>query len=77
MQSLERLAAHEVADQVRGGELSAVDVLEHHLQRIEEHAGLGAFVFVDADRARTVAKDVDRRVADPVAIPAQRTLLRP
>jgi len=53
-----------IADAVRAGRLSAVEVTEHHLGRIQKlNEPVNAFVFVDADRALRVADDVDRRVA--------------
>jgi aspartyl-tRNA(Asn)/glutamyl-tRNA(Gln) amidotransferase subunit A len=61
---LHELDAVAVADQVRGGELRAVDVLEHHLERIERfNPKVRAFVHLDPDRARSKAAEVDRRVA--------------
>ena len=64
MDDLHLLDARTIADEVRAGRLSAVDVLEHHLDRIERlNEPLNAFVFLDPDRARAVAADVDRRVA--------------
>jgi aspartyl-tRNA(Asn)/glutamyl-tRNA(Gln) amidotransferase subunit A len=53
-----------LADAVRAGTRRARDVVDEHLARIEADNGeINAFVFVDADRARAVADDVDRRVA--------------
>lgn len=64
MGDLHSRSAVSIADDVRAGRLRAVDVLEHHLERIERLNGFtGAFVFLDPDRARSVASDVDRRVA--------------
>jgi len=49
---------------VRKGELKAVDVLAHHLARIDRYnPALNAFVHLDPDRAMGVATDIDRRVA--------------
>ncbi|HEX9889385.1 MAG TPA: amidase [Nitriliruptorales bacterium] len=66
---LHELSATEIADAVRAGRLRAVDVLDHHLRRIEERNGeLGAMVHVDPDRAWAVAARVDQQVeygADP------------
>ncbi len=57
-------SAVEAADAIRRGELSARELLERCLARIEEHDGaLNAFVHLDADGARRAAADVDRRVA--------------
>lgn len=62
-------AAHDIADAVRAGDLSARDVLEHHLDRIDRiNPALNAFVFLDPDRARATADEVDagvRRGDDP------------
>ena len=56
--------AWELAEQVRGGELSAGDLLELSLARIEQFdPKLNAVCFVDADQARADAERVDRRVA--------------
>ncbi|GAA4214765.1 amidase [Actinocatenispora rupis] len=41
---------------VRRGEVSPVELVEHHLARIEAYAGLGAFVTVSAEQARSAAK---------------------
>ena len=61
---LHELDAAVVADKVRGGELRAIDVLEHHLERIERfNAKVRAFVHLDPDRARSTANEIDRRVA--------------
>jgi aspartyl-tRNA(Asn)/glutamyl-tRNA(Gln) amidotransferase subunit A len=61
---LHELNAVDVADKVRGGELRAVDVLEHHLDRIERfNSKVRAFVHLDPDRARSTASEIDRRVA--------------
>ena len=53
-----------IADAVRAGTLSAKEVLEVSLERIERiNPTINAFVFVDADRARQVAAAVDDAVA--------------
>ena len=57
-------SAGAVADAVRAGQVAARDVAEAALERIERlNPALNAFVFVDPERARAVADDVDRRVA--------------
>jgi aspartyl-tRNA(Asn)/glutamyl-tRNA(Gln) amidotransferase subunit A len=49
---------------VRAGEVSAREVLEHHLSAIEAREGeIHAFNLVQGDDARAAADDVDRRVA--------------
>ncbi len=56
--------ARTIADGVRAGRIRAVEVLEEALDRIERlNEGINAVVFVDAERARAVAADVDRAVA--------------
>lgn len=64
--------AREIADAVRGGELKAVDVLDHALAAITaRNEELGAFVHLDAELARSVAEAVDAKVAngeDPGAL---------
>lgn len=63
-QALHELSARAVADGVRAGRLRARDVLEACLDRIAlVDPAVGAFVFVDAERARAVADEVDRQVA--------------
>jgi aspartyl-tRNA(Asn)/glutamyl-tRNA(Gln) amidotransferase subunit A len=57
-----QLGVCEIAELVRSGDLSAAEVVEHSLERIEERdTEIGAFVHVDADRARTAALDIDNR----------------
>lgn len=57
-------SAIEAAEAIRRGELSAVELLERCLDRIEEHnPELNAFVHLDADAARAQADEVDARVA--------------
>ena len=54
-----------LADDVRAGRRSALDVTEQHLQAIEHHDGdLHAFLTVLGDAARAAAAAVDRQVAD-------------
>jgi aspartyl-tRNA(Asn)/glutamyl-tRNA(Gln) amidotransferase subunit A len=56
--------ATEIAAAVRSGALSAVDVLEEHLTRIEAGDGeINAFNFVTADAARTRAAEIDALVS--------------
>ena len=56
--------AWQLADSVRSGSLSASELLEHQLARIDAHnESLGAFVFVDPERARARAAEVDATVA--------------
>ncbi len=59
-----RLDAHAIADLVRGGELSAKEVLETFAERIEEHnETLVSFVHLDLDGARARAAEIDSAVA--------------
>ncbi len=56
--------AWQIADAVRAGQLSAVEVLDHYLARIDEvESDVNAWVRRDADSARAEARDIDRRVA--------------
>lgn len=54
--------AVDIAAAVRGGEVTAVEVLEQHLEHIERvDRRVGAFEVVDASLARAAAKAVDER----------------
>lgn len=56
--------ARTVAGAVRAGELKARDVVDRCLERVERlNPTINAYVFVDGDRARRAADEVDRRVA--------------
>ena len=56
-------SAVELAREIRTGERSPVDVVEAHLERIEERDGvINAFVTVAADRAREAAEEAERAV---------------
>jgi amidase len=58
------LTAVEVAAAMRGGELSASDVLETQLARIARHNPvLNAIVTLDADQARRRAREADQALA--------------
>ncbi len=55
--------ASEIADAVRGGELSACDVLDVHLERIERlDPELNTVCYLDVDAARARAEEVDAEV---------------
>ena len=57
---LSRQPARVLARRLRRGELTAVEVLEAHLERIARHNGsLNAVLSLDADRARKSAKAAD------------------
>jgi aspartyl-tRNA(Asn)/glutamyl-tRNA(Gln) amidotransferase subunit A len=64
--------AWELADAVRGGQQSAMDLLDVSLQRLEEHdPALNAVCHLDADAARARATEIDAQVArggDPGAL---------
>ena len=58
---IEILPAHELAQRLRSGEISAVDVVESHLERIAEvNPKLNAVVALDSDAALTAARNADR-----------------
>jgi aspartyl-tRNA(Asn)/glutamyl-tRNA(Gln) amidotransferase subunit A len=62
--SLTRLSAAEIAQQVAAGEVSAVEVAEAHLDRIEAvDSSVHAFLHVDAEGALRAAADVDAKRA--------------
>ena len=59
-----RLDAYEIADRVRGGDVSAKEVLESFAERIERYnEELNAIVYIDLDGARAQAAQIDARVA--------------
>ena len=59
------LSALEQAAALRKGELSAVELVEHHLRRIDDLDGvLGAFVTVTADAALAQAAEADAALRD-------------
>ncbi|HEY3503904.1 MAG TPA: amidase [Actinocatenispora sp.] len=68
MGELHESTAVAMAAAVRRGEVSPVDLVEHHLARIEAYAGLGAFVTVTDEAARSAAKAVEVAVtmAEPL-----------
>jgi Asp-tRNA(Asn)/Glu-tRNA(Gln) amidotransferase A subunit family amidase len=62
--SVTTFPAHEIARLVARREVSPVDVVDAHLERIEAlNPELNAFVFVDADGARAAARAAERAVA--------------
>ncbi|MET1071187.1 MAG: Asp-tRNA(Asn)/Glu-tRNA(Gln) amidotransferase subunit GatA [Umezawaea sp.] len=70
--SLIRSTAAELAAKIHGGEVSAVEVAQAHLDRISSvDKGINAFLHVDAEGALAAAKKVDDDVAAgrPVASP--------
>jgi Asp-tRNA(Asn)/Glu-tRNA(Gln) amidotransferase A subunit family amidase len=59
-----KLDAHEIADRVRDGEVSAKEVLETFVERIERYnEELNAIVHIDLDGARAQAAAIDQRIA--------------
>jgi aspartyl-tRNA(Asn)/glutamyl-tRNA(Gln) amidotransferase subunit A len=64
MAELFRMSAAEIAGAVRGGEVSAIEVTDAHLARIEQvDPQVHAFLHVAADQAREAARAVDQRRA--------------
>jgi aspartyl-tRNA(Asn)/glutamyl-tRNA(Gln) amidotransferase subunit A len=62
MAELFRMSAAEIAGAVRGGEVSAAEVTDAHLARIEQvDPRVRAFLHVAADQAREAASTVDRQ----------------
>jgi len=56
--------ATQIADLVRSGDVSAKEVLEAHIERIEQHnETLNALIYLNLDQARAAASAVDDRVA--------------
>ena len=56
--------AHELAHRIVAKEICAVELLEHYLKRIEAHnPQLNAIIWMDAERAREMARRVDAAIA--------------
>ena len=53
-------SCHEIARRVRGGDVSAEEVVAHHLDRIEARADLNAFITSDRERALLAARSLAR-----------------
>jgi amidase len=73
MAELHDLTALEQAGAVRRREISPVELVEHHLARVDRRNDeLGAFVTVTEDAARQQAKEAEARVTaeDPALLPA-------
>ncbi|HET8679705.1 MAG TPA: amidase, partial [bacterium] len=65
MAEVTRLSASALAGQIRGGRLRAADAVEAYLARIAAiDAGVGAYVEVLADRARSQAETLDAEIVD-------------
>ena len=70
MTGLHDLDAHAQAAALRAGEVSSVELVRHHLDRIDAHAGdLGAFITVTHERALARAAEADARLAAGDAAP--------
>lgn len=66
MTELHDLDATAQAQLLRDGEVTSVELVRHHLDRIDAHAeALGAFITVTADDALERAAAADRRLAEP------------
>jgi aspartyl-tRNA(Asn)/glutamyl-tRNA(Gln) amidotransferase subunit A len=61
---LTRLYAHQMADRLRDGETSSLELLEAHLHAIADtDRAIHAWLAVDEDRARAAAVDADKTLA--------------
>lgn len=70
MTELHDLDATSQAEALRSGEVSSVELVQHHLDRIDRHsATLGAFVTVTADRALAQAARSDAAIRAGTAAP--------
>ncbi|MRK00215.1 amidase [Aeromicrobium sp. S22] len=68
MSELHELDATDQAELLRGGEVSSVELVRHHLDRIDRYAAdLGAFVTVTADLALAQAGEADAAIASGAA----------
>ena len=59
----ESRSARALGDALRAGRVSAVELAQHHLQRIRAHAGLGAFLATDETVSLAQARAADARLA--------------
>lgn len=72
MTELHELDAIAQAGLLRAGEVSSVELVRHHLDRVERHdARLGAFITVTADLALQQAADADAAIARGTAAPLE------
>ena len=66
MAELHDLDAHEQAAALAAGEVSSVELVQHHLDRIDAHdEALGAFITVTHERALRWAAELPMRDARP------------
>jgi len=66
---LQQLSLAELAASLRAREISAVELARHFLARMDQHAGLGAFLATDADATLSQARAADARLAQGDAAP--------
>lgn len=65
MSELAFKSATDLAAMIRAKEISAVDLLEHYLDRVERYnPALNAIIVMDADRARARAREADAALAN-------------
>src|SRR3954447_179076 len=70
MSELHDLSMLDQAAAIRRREVSAVELVDHYLDRIERHnQTVGAFVQVAPDRARAAAKDAESAVTSGADLP--------
>ncbi|AWB94236.1 amidase [Aeromicrobium chenweiae] len=70
MTELHELDATDQADLLRDRQVSSVELVQHHLDRIDRHgAALGAFVTVTAEQALAAAAAADTSIASGAAPP--------
>ena len=58
---LTHLSVSEAAHKIQNNEITAVQLVDALIERIESHASLNAFITFDADRARALAQAADQR----------------
>jgi amidase len=64
MEDIAYLPAHKLAEMLRRREIGCVELLEHHLQRVERfNPALNAIIWQDAERARRRAREADSALA--------------
>ncbi len=61
--ALHQLSVGELAGQLRARKVSATEVARHFLARIDQHAGLGAFLATDPEATLAQARTADERLA--------------